>query len=190
MKLRNTDIQVTCQIGFSLIEVLVSVVLLTTSLVGVAALQSKSMRFDHQALLRSQSVLQVSDMVDRMRANETGVAEGRYYFSTLPASYPKDCSVAGNHCSPEELAIYDVVVWNEKNAETLPGGFGSITDFGAISNHDFKITVNWQEQSKLQNATSANYVNRCGENNASQNSQHSENQENQSLRCHSLMVRL
>ena len=161
--------------GFSLIEVMVSVVLLTTSLLGVAALQSASTKYDNQAYFRSQSVIQVGEMIDRLRANPAGVSDGYYDVSPIPESYPADenCGLSTVTCTAEELAVYDLVNWNSMNAQVLPGGVGSITQ--SVGNRI--IRVSWIEQQD-KSSVSDGYVNPC------------DGGSNQALHCFTLVIRI
>jgi len=57
------------QRGFTLVEVLVTVIIMSIGLLGVAGLQLASMRSNHSAYLRTQATLAAYDLVDRMRAD-------------------------------------------------------------------------------------------------------------------------
>lgn len=62
------------QVGVGLIEVLVSLLVLSIGLLGLAALQAQSLRFTTDAYLRSQATVLASDIIDRIRANRDNVA--------------------------------------------------------------------------------------------------------------------
>jgi type IV pilus assembly protein PilV len=162
------------QQAFTLVEVMVSIILLTISMLGLAALQNSSTRFDHQAFLRSQSIVQTTDIVDRMRANISGVAGGFYTPSPVPDSYAKDCDDSSQTCSPQELAVFDIVKWNSGNIAKLPNGTGTITDLGA---NIFQISVLWQEQAG-EKIVGGGFVNPC------------DGSSNENLHCNQLVVRL
>ncbi|MFZ0257314.1 MAG: type IV pilus modification protein PilV, partial [Gammaproteobacteria bacterium] len=66
------------QQGFSLIEVLITVLVLAIGLLGLAGLHAQALRFSHNAYLRSHATLLGNEMADRMRANLVGVAAGSY----------------------------------------------------------------------------------------------------------------
>jgi type IV pilus assembly protein PilV len=57
------------QSGTSLIEVLVTVLILATSLLAIAALQTRSLDYNHSAYLRSQANIIAYNMLDQMRIN-------------------------------------------------------------------------------------------------------------------------
>lgn len=64
--------------GFSLVEVLVALVLLSIGLLGLAGLQTRGVRDNHGAYLRTQAILCAKDLVDRMRANRGAAIAGAY----------------------------------------------------------------------------------------------------------------
>lgn len=164
--------------GFSMIEVMVSMILLSASMVGLAALQSNGTKYDHQAYLRSQAVIQTSDMINRMRANEAGVMGGFYTVDPAPETENKDCGDVNDFCTPQELATYDIVRWNELNNTLLPGGTGSITFDAATA--AFSVMVSWTEQSNERAIGNGDdpYVNSC------------DGSDNENLRCYQTEIRL
>jgi type IV pilus assembly protein PilV len=134
--------------GFTLLEVLVALLVLTIGLLGLAALQASGTRYVHGSYLRSQAVIQAYDMADRIRANLPGVQAGAYTsLSGIPSS-PPDC--LGSTCSPGDMATFDLWQWNTANAALLPGGTGSVaiaanTGGCAVANCICTITVSWNE---------------------------------------------
>jgi len=123
--------------GFSLIEVLISVVVLAVGLLGIAALQVNAIRFNHSAQLRAVAIAQVGSMIDRMRANHAGVESGQYNnisgIPTLPG-----CSI----CNTSETALVDANQWNTMNALLLPAGQGTVVGNG----NQYTITVRWDNE--------------------------------------------
>ena len=101
----------TAQIGFSLIEVLISLLILSIGLLGLGGLQLSSLKGANNAHFRTVASLAVTDMVDRMRSNPLAVANN-FYTATLGITHcdtalTKVCE-SGNECSAEELATYDL----------------------------------------------------------------------------------
>lgn len=105
--------------GFTLIEVLVAVVVLSIGLLGLAGLQTNSVRMATSAYQRSQATWLAHDMMDRMRANPAGVAAGGY---TATPSSSGACHTASSGCSPTALAADDLARWQAQVATSLPGG--------------------------------------------------------------------
>ena len=59
--------------GFSLIEALVAFMIISVGMLGIASLQTISMKAGHTAITRTSAVFNVEDILDRMRANPTQV---------------------------------------------------------------------------------------------------------------------
>jgi type IV pilus assembly protein PilV len=117
--------------GFTFIEALVALIVLSIGLLGVAALQLTSLRSNHSASLRSQATLLASDMVDRMRANRT---------VALAGAYDVDFDDVADDESTQQSQI-DLVRWQVNLANTLPAGRGSIARNGTT----FTVTVQWDD---------------------------------------------
>ena len=64
------------QSGFTLVEVMVAIVILSFGLLGVAALMVNGLQYTHSAQQRSLATVLAYDLIDRMRSNVTGVALG------------------------------------------------------------------------------------------------------------------
>ncbi|MBK7145976.1 MAG: type IV pilus modification protein PilV [Xanthomonadales bacterium] len=64
--------------GGTLVEVLIAVLVLSTGMLGVAAMQSVSLRNSQSALQRSQAVAQMYSVADAMRANADVARAGGY----------------------------------------------------------------------------------------------------------------
>lgn len=124
--------------GFTMIEVLVTLIILSIGLLGLAALQARSMVSNHNAYLRSQAIQSAYDIGDRMRANMAGVNAGHYNNVSGTAANPA-CITAG--CSPAQIARYDAFQWNTLLNQQLPSGQGTITGNGS----HFVISVMWNE---------------------------------------------
>lgn len=129
------------QHGFSLLEVLVTVLVLSLGLLGMAGLITAGMRSNNVAQFRSVATQQTLDIADRMRANLAGVRAGDYdnLTATIPAS--NDC-IAVN-CTAAQMAVYDHAQWNTANARLLPGGQGSVVGNLVAG---FTITLMWTEK--------------------------------------------
>lgn len=117
--------------GFSLVEVLVALLVLSIGLLGLAGLQAGSVRANHGAYLRSQATALGYDMLDRMRANRTSALNGNYDVA-MSASAPT---------STTTLADKDKAGWLDSLDTTLPGGDGSV----ATNGKRVTITVQWSD---------------------------------------------
>jgi type IV pilus assembly protein PilV len=131
------------QSGFTLLEVLVAVVVLSLGLLGLAGLQAATLRNNQIAYYRGIAVQQSYDMADRIRANQIGAKDGAY--DSLGASIPADPDCVSNVCSPAQLAVADHSIWNTNNANMLPGGVGTVA---VNADGTFSITVSWNENTE------------------------------------------
>ncbi len=79
--------------GFTLLEVLIAVVILSIGLLGLAGLQATGLKNNHSAYLRTQATTYAYDIIDRMRANRQTALAGNYNIA-LGAAAPTGTSVA------------------------------------------------------------------------------------------------
>lgn len=63
------------QAGISLIEVLVSMLIVAFGVLGLAALQARSMNSEFESYQRSQAIILANDMVERVRMNRQAMGE-------------------------------------------------------------------------------------------------------------------
>ena len=56
--------------GFTLLEVLITLIVLSVGLLGLAGLQTMSLRNNHDAYLRNQATIQANDLVERLRGSK------------------------------------------------------------------------------------------------------------------------
>ena len=144
--------------GFSLLEVLVALVILSVGMLGVLTLQVKGLQFSQSAMTNTHAVNAAGDMADRIRANP-GVAASDYNSSfsdggTMPATLCADIKGTSVNvgCSPTNMGSFDIWQWKDqlKNSSNLPNGEGAIavTQNAAPATLPFTytITVRWTER--------------------------------------------
>jgi type IV pilus assembly protein PilV len=111
--------------GFTLLEVLVTLVILLFGLLGVAGLMAKGQRLSFEAFQRQQALALANDMAERLRANNsansdityfaeaplnTPLGPGNYYAQLLNGQIT-DCGT-GAPCSTTQIAQYDIALWD------------------------------------------------------------------------------
>ena len=111
------------QSGFTLIEVLVSVIVLSIGLVGVATLQAVSLKNNQSAFMRSQASALAYDLADRMRSNVL-TADSNLYDPGTAATITTCKTAVG--CTPQQLAQNDLAEWNAAIGTYLPMGEGFV----------------------------------------------------------------
>jgi type IV pilus assembly protein PilV len=143
------------QRGFSLLEVLVALLVLSIGLLGLAALQTMGLKFNTQSYQRTQAVLNAYDIIDRIRANPAGMAGGNYDDIGIAATPPTlpTCGTAPG-CNPAQMADYDVAQWKVSLAQLLTEGRGAVCrgDLAAdlstctvAGGTSFQVGIEWKE---------------------------------------------
>ncbi len=128
--------------GFTLIEVLVALVVMTVGMLGVAVLYVEGLKLNRTSLYRTTAVALAADMAERIRANRTGVYVG------VGPGLPGNCDI-GPTCTPDQLASDDWWHWrNELNAYLPTGNTANIVQNPAGPGNRmnrFDITLGWPE---------------------------------------------
>lgn len=99
------------QRGFTLIEVLVTFLIVTVGLLGLAALQVNTINDQFEAYQRAQVTLLVDDMADRIRVSAQSAKDGLY--SATPASPYGKQSTSTDCTAFTEVYKRDLCEWNE-----------------------------------------------------------------------------
>jgi type IV pilus assembly protein PilV len=129
------------QHGFSLIEALVSLVVVSVGMIGIASLYGQGLGAGRTALFRTQAVNLAADMADRIRVNRLGLGN----FDGAGADNGCDPTGGGGvDCTPAEMAAHDVWSWSEAVSNQLPNGEGTV-DFVAGTPPSYTIQISWQE---------------------------------------------
>lgn len=115
------------QLGFSLVEVLVTMVVVALGLLGFAGLQANSLRSNTVALQRSYATMLAYDIIDSMRANAAAARAGSYHNPPAVAN---------------AMAAADLVRWNAAIAANLASGSGTVAVDG---NNRVTITITWRQ---------------------------------------------
>lgn len=119
--------------GFTLVEVLIALIVLSIGMLGIAALYLDTLRASRSALYRTEAVTLAADLADRIRANR-----------------PRNLAEAATGYSGtgfNAVAIAELADWQAAIATQLPGGTGTVTyraaDVGFPS--QYTISVGWTE---------------------------------------------
>lgn len=139
--------------GFTLVEVLVALVVMSVGMLGIAALYVSGVQGTRGAIYQTKAINLAADMADRIRVNRTVPAA----YAGAGAGAASDCAdtnfAGANLCTPAQIAANDVFVWNQSltNPRTgLPapnGGvqMGTVGVNPATNPPTYTITVNWSE---------------------------------------------
>lgn len=155
--------------GLTLIEVLVTVVVLAIGLLGLAALQLNSLRNNVTAYERSVATLLAYEIIDRMRANAASAESYAVGFDEPPVG---GVNCVASFCNAVAMAKYDLDAWKcslgawvdeEPCAAvdpvgTLLDGQGEIT----VDGRQVTVTIRWQENRTAGTTTSLSVVTELG----------------------------
>ena len=135
--------------GFTLLEVLIALVVLSIGLLGIAGLQGVGLRSSHGAYLSSQASLLAYDMADRIRANPQSLTTYGGFTSTTV-----DCTAP----PVTPLAAADMAQWACAVEALLPNGVGTITGVAGVGVTSYTITIQWEDLQAEESTDPANPV--------------------------------
>ncbi len=108
--------------GYSLIEVLVAVLVLSLGLAGMASAMLFSVSSSRSAYIKSQATVLANAAADNMRANLVAYVGGFYQNRTTATAV----TCTDDICTDTQLAGNDFAAWQAEVTATLPGGVGII----------------------------------------------------------------
>ena len=121
---------VVTQRGFSMIEVLVSLLVLAIGVIGAAAMQLAAFRTSQQAAFQAVALQLATELADKMRANDQAIKIkssttnpfiGIDYSTTSAPSVPDAfCFGATTSCNATALANFDIYEWENRLKAALP----------------------------------------------------------------------
>ncbi|WP_353571734.1 type IV pilus modification protein PilV [Candidatus Albibeggiatoa sp. nov. BB20] len=133
--------------GFSMLEMMIALLILSIGLIGIASLQARGQQFNHSAYVRTQVAFLAYDIMDRMRSNKDNLDNGNadnggYAFQE--GSCPEvSVNCDKDVCIATDVVNYDLGNWCKSLASSLPLGKGIIS----WDNTDslYTITISWTE---------------------------------------------
>ncbi len=133
------------QRGFTLIELMVSILIISLGLLGLARLQMRMQLSDMESYQRAQALLLINDISSRMSANPNNASS---YVTASPVGAGMTCPATSSTRQQADLADWcsslqgaaEVGGGNVK-AGAMLGGRGCIQSLGS---NQYMITVAWQ----------------------------------------------
>ena len=135
------------QRGFSLVEVLIALVIMSVGMLGIAGLYVQSMQAGRTSMFRHHAVTLAGDVADRIRANPTAGA------AYAGAGVDGGCVAQGVDCSAPQMAANDIFLWSQQAAGQLPSGQITVVFDGAVTPPSYSIAVSWVEPGENLNYT-------------------------------------
>jgi type IV pilus assembly protein PilV len=122
------------QTGFTLLEVLIALLVLSFGLLGLAALQAYSVKANQSANFRSQATALANMMLDNMRANRANI--GSYYADNYEEILCTDAP------DTSTVATRDLDTWRSEINCVLPLGRGAVA---RISDNEMAVCIRWND---------------------------------------------
>ena len=127
------------QQGFSLVEVLIALIIMSVGMLGIAGLYVQSLQAGRTSMFRHHAVALAGDITDRIRANPTaGVA-----YAGVGAD--NNCVAANVDCDVVGMAANDIWLWDQQAVDSLPNGDVVINFDDTVVPPVYTITVSWDE---------------------------------------------
>lgn len=131
--------------GFTLVEVLVAIIVLSIGLLGVMSMQVIGMKNNHSAYLRTQATLLAYDYSDILRTHINSVNNSTFFDATynIPSSVSdaEANACTSSNCSADNMANADRARWSKSVIDSLPSGSGNVARNGDI----FTVTITWED---------------------------------------------
>lgn len=132
------------QRGVSMIELLVSLLIFTFGMLGLAGLQTRSLAFNQSSLVRSQAAALTDDILDRMRLDRVNASTGKWD-TALATAASAMATTGGSAYSYQN----DVKSWKQQVEALMPAASGKasiVTDVsGGATNGTVTITIQWDD---------------------------------------------
>jgi len=112
--------------GFTLVEVLVTMVLFAIGLLAVATMQMSSISSSNDAYLRTQAMWMAYDLADRMRSNPVAVGNNDYLTTNVASAATVSACTTATGCTPAQMAQNDLAEWDNLLNRILPSGQGTV----------------------------------------------------------------
>ncbi len=127
--------------GFSLVEVLVALVVVSVGMLGIAGLYVNGLQAGRTAMFSHQAVTLAGDVADRIRANPRAGVE---YAGNGPG-VNHNCVAGGVDCDPAQMAATDTFFWQQQADAALPNGLVDVDFDDGVNPPEYTITVSWDE---------------------------------------------
>ena len=132
------------QQGFTLIEVMVSLLILAIGLLGMTALQNEALKFNYAALIDSQAQYLMTDIAERIRANAGNNLYALEFTEDAPTANI-DCGAAS--CTSNQMAAWDLNQWRAKveDEDYMPNGESQILFDSVTRTFIISIRYDWSQ---------------------------------------------
>ena len=131
--------------GFTMLEILVTLFIITAWLLATAGVQSSAAKLNKAAQVRTQAVILASELAERIEANKQEAAKGTYACDPCSTTTTSTACV-GEACGAEELATFDKAERGKRVGDMLPGATATIAWNAAATPPAYTITLGWTDR--------------------------------------------
>ncbi|MFC3650623.1 type IV pilus modification protein PilV [Dyella humi] len=146
--------------GYSLLEVLVALVIISIGLIGIAALQASALAGTHTSQTESIAAIEARSLADSMLANpafwDGGAAptssvtitpSGSGYSITGSSALAATTNCAGgSNCSASDMAAYDISKWTPEYFQQIPTAVDAVINCNTNVPPVCTIQLDWKEK--------------------------------------------
>jgi type IV pilus assembly protein PilV len=125
--------------GISMVELLVSLLIFSFGMLGLAGLQTRTLGFNQSSLYRSQATALTDDILERMRVDRANANDGDWNSAITVTS----ANVTGS-----DLYKVEMKDWKAAVERTLPAGAASVN----VTTGVVTIILNWDDSRGLEAA--------------------------------------
>ncbi|MEO5365605.1 MAG: type IV pilus modification protein PilV [Magnetococcus sp. WYHC-3] len=132
--------------GFTLLEVLITLGILSLALLGLARMQMEGLRHVHGGQLRGSATFLAQDILERMRANREQAVSGAdaaFPYRLVPGQNITAPPCMASDCTPAQMAAFDLSQWQGIVASALPAGTGAVSRSGPSGRKVFTVVIQW-----------------------------------------------
>nr|WHW29624.1 hypothetical protein [uncultured bacterium] len=158
------------QNGLSLVEILITVLILAIGSLGIASMQIAGLKYSSGSYARSQATHLADDMASRLKSNREEAldlqtngsfgASPAYVINSFSSSYTTTENCITGTCTPAELTSFDKNAWLADIARAIPSGKGRVTftdsiNADGVTERMYSIEIQWRQTATSSDADGA-----------------------------------
>jgi len=120
--------------GFTLIENVVALAVVTTGLLGTTRLFGEALRCVRENHQRHTAILLAEELIDILSVLHTGARPGR-----------TECAVVTETCFTDALAQAHIARWRAALLRTLPEATATLEVTGSTTTHKIQLRIEWPD---------------------------------------------
>ena len=106
-------------LGFSMIEILITLLLVTIGVLGMVAMQSRTISYTQDSVQRNAAAALANDLLELIRIQPTGLPATSGFYKAAGTAFP---TVGAGGCANTPVtAEQQLACWGEKAKKLLPG---------------------------------------------------------------------